>query len=247
MAFTPMVDVGLNVNNPHFLIMQGKITKVLNAKPPEILGMLEEAAGTRMYESKKEAALRTLARKQVKVDEIDRLLADEVEPALERLRRERGEYVAWQEALDRLDALRRFCAAHRWWLGTNGQKEAEAALLTARQRASELESEAAEKEAEAGAAAVELSELEAAAGGEGPALAAAANAPTPGRGVSLSHFYSIYTKICQTPACQWRQRLRQCNNLYSAKYLFRNAAPPVAQPAPGPPARPAPSPPPPPA
>lgn len=149
-------SVGLNVNNPHFLIMQGKITKVLNAKPPEILGMLEEAAGTRMYESKKEAALRTLARKQVKVDEIDRLLADEVEPALERLRRERGEYVAWQEALDRLDALRRFCAAHRWWLGTTGRKEAEAALLTARQRASELEGEAAEKEAEAGHAAVEL-------------------------------------------------------------------------------------------
>ena len=166
-------SVGLNVNNPHFLIMQGKITKVLNAKPPEILGMLEEAAGTRMYESKKEAALRTLARKQVKVDEIDRLLADEVQPALERLRRERGEYVAWQEALDRLDALRRFCAAHRWWLATTGKKTAEAALLTARQRASELESEAAEKEAEAGHAAVELSELEAAAGGEGPELAAA--------------------------------------------------------------------------
>ena len=27
---------------------QGRITKVLNMKPPEILGMIEEAAGTRM-------------------------------------------------------------------------------------------------------------------------------------------------------------------------------------------------------
>ena len=27
-------SVGLNVNNPHFLIMQGRITKVLNMKPP---------------------------------------------------------------------------------------------------------------------------------------------------------------------------------------------------------------------
>ena len=42
-------------------------------KPPEVLGMLEEAAGTRMYETKKEAALRTLEKKQVKVDEIDRV------------------------------------------------------------------------------------------------------------------------------------------------------------------------------
>lgn len=45
-------SVGLNVNNPHFLIMQGRITKVMNMKPPEILSMIEEAAGTRMYEYK---------------------------------------------------------------------------------------------------------------------------------------------------------------------------------------------------
>ncbi len=49
--------------------------QVLNMKPPEILGMLEEAAGTRMYESKKEAALRTLDKKQVKVEEINKVLA----------------------------------------------------------------------------------------------------------------------------------------------------------------------------
>lgn len=47
--------------------------QVLNMKPAEILGMLEEAAGTRMYESKKDAALRTLDRKQVKLDEIDKV------------------------------------------------------------------------------------------------------------------------------------------------------------------------------
>lgn len=47
--------------------------QVLNMKPPEILGMLEEAAGTRMYESKKEAALKTLEKKQVKVEEINKV------------------------------------------------------------------------------------------------------------------------------------------------------------------------------
>jgi structural maintenance of chromosome 2 len=36
--------------------------------------MLEEAAGTRMYENKKESALKTLEKKQTKVDEIDKLL-----------------------------------------------------------------------------------------------------------------------------------------------------------------------------
>lgn len=46
-------SVQLNVNNPNFLIMQGRITKVLNMKPQEILSMIEEAAGTSLYESKK--------------------------------------------------------------------------------------------------------------------------------------------------------------------------------------------------
>lgn len=47
--------------------------QVLNMKPPEILGMLEEAAGTRMYESKKDSALRTLEKKQIKVEEINKV------------------------------------------------------------------------------------------------------------------------------------------------------------------------------
>lgn len=45
--------------------MQGRITKVLNMKPPEILSMIEEAAGTRMFETKKQAALKTIEKKQV--------------------------------------------------------------------------------------------------------------------------------------------------------------------------------------
>ena len=41
-------SVQLNVNNPHFLIMQGRITKVLNMKPAEILSMLEEVRSSKV-------------------------------------------------------------------------------------------------------------------------------------------------------------------------------------------------------
>ena len=107
-------SVQLNVNNPHFLIMQGRITKVLNMKPIEILSMLEEAAGTRMYESKKEAALKTLDKKQTKVDEIDKLLEEEILPTIEKLRKERGEYMKWAAGNDALERLRRFCVAYEF-------------------------------------------------------------------------------------------------------------------------------------
>ena len=36
-------------------------------KPHEILGMIEEAAGTRMFENKKQAALKTIEKKSAKV------------------------------------------------------------------------------------------------------------------------------------------------------------------------------------
>ncbi|CAL0303430.1 unnamed protein product [Lupinus luteus] len=107
-------SVQLNVNNPHFLIMQGRITKVLNMKPPEILSMLEEAAGTRMYETKKEAALKTLEKKQSKVDEINKLLDQEILPALEKLRKERTQYMQWANGNAELDRLKRFCIAYEY-------------------------------------------------------------------------------------------------------------------------------------
>ena len=64
-------SVSLNVNNPHFLIMQGRITKVLNMKPPEILGMIEEAVGTMMFEHKKQQAQKTIEKKDAKLREIN--------------------------------------------------------------------------------------------------------------------------------------------------------------------------------
>jgi structural maintenance of chromosome 2 len=50
--------------------MQGRVTKVLNMKPPEILAMIEEAAGTRMFEDRKASAFRTMGKKEKKVEEI---------------------------------------------------------------------------------------------------------------------------------------------------------------------------------
>lgn len=39
-------------------------------KPQEILAMIEEAAGTRMFEERKEKALDTIAKKESKLTEI---------------------------------------------------------------------------------------------------------------------------------------------------------------------------------
>lgn len=107
-------SVSLNVNNPHFLIMQGRITKVINMKPQETLSMIEEAAGTRMYENKKAIALKTLEKKQNKVDEINRLLSEEITPTLEKLQKERANYMLWVSNNNEIERLQRFCIAYEY-------------------------------------------------------------------------------------------------------------------------------------
>ena len=150
-------SVSLNVNNPHFLIMQGRITKVLNMKPPEILGMIEEAAGTRMFEAKKKAALVTISKKQSKVDEIAHVLAEDITPTLERLRKERTEYLEWSKGNAEVERLRRLTVACLYvdleTTATAAAKAAEAALQDVTRSHEEVQR--AQQEAEAAAQLVE--------------------------------------------------------------------------------------------
>eukprot|EP00051_Salpingoeca_urceolata_P022933 m.381612 g.381612 ORF g.381612 m.381612 type:complete len:1209 (+) comp20043_c0_seq2:233-3859(+) len=105
-------SVQLNVNNPHFLIMQGRITKVLNMKPPEILSMIEEAAGTRMFETKKNAAIRTMLKKDAKIGEINEVLENEITPTLAKLRKERSSFLEFQKMTTETEHLSRYCTAY---------------------------------------------------------------------------------------------------------------------------------------
>ncbi|KAL1922238.1 uncharacterized protein VTP21DRAFT_9777 [Calcarisporiella thermophila] len=107
-------SVQLNINNPHFLIMQGRITKVLNMKPPEILGMIEEAAGTKMFEDRKNKAFATMAKKEKKVDEINSILTEEIGPKLDRLREEKREYLDYQKTESEMERLTRMAVAYEY-------------------------------------------------------------------------------------------------------------------------------------
>ncbi|XP_042145418.1 structural maintenance of chromosomes protein 2-like isoform X1 [Ixodes scapularis] len=116
-------SVQLNVNNPHFLIMQGRITKVLNMKPPEILSMIEEAAGTRMYESKKQVAQKTIEKKDAKIAELNNVLAEEITPTIEKLKEERQAYLAYTKVSRELDHLTKLYIAWQYVETENGSQQ----------------------------------------------------------------------------------------------------------------------------
>ena len=83
-------------------------------KPPEILAMIEEAAGTRMYEAKKQQALKTIEKKEEKIKEINDILSEEVTPTLNKLREERTQYLQYQKSERELEHLNRQYVAYRF-------------------------------------------------------------------------------------------------------------------------------------
>lgn len=135
-------SVGLNINNPNFLIMQGKITKVLNMKSVEILAMIEEAAGTRMFEDRRDKALKTMAKKEMKLQEITELLRDEIEPKLEKLRGEKRAFLDFQQTQNDLERLTRLVVAHDYVRYKEKLEQSAADLEGKKQRRKDLEDSA---------------------------------------------------------------------------------------------------------
>ncbi|XP_058973513.2 structural maintenance of chromosomes protein 2 [Pocillopora verrucosa] len=153
-------SVQLNVNNPHFLIMQGRITKVLNMKPPEILSMIEEAAGTRMYESKKLSAQRTIEKKDSKLQEIETILAEEITPTLTKLKEERASYLEYQKVMREVEHLSRLYIAHQFVMAEDVQKKAGVELENIKQENVKLKKRCEEIEGKVKELSAVISELE---------------------------------------------------------------------------------------
>lgn len=143
-------SVQLNINNPNFLIMQGRITKVLNMKAVEILAMIEEAAGTRMFEDRRDKALKTMAKKELKLQELRELLKDEIEPKLEKLRTEKRAFLDFQQTQNDLERLTRIVVAYDFSKFQEKLKQSAADLQDKKRRQKDLEAAATRMKSELG-------------------------------------------------------------------------------------------------
>jgi structural maintenance of chromosome 2 len=86
-------------------------------KAVEILSMIEEAAGTRMFEDRREKANKTMSKKELKLREIEELLKEEIEPKLEKLRSEKRAFLDFQQTQNDLERLTRLVVAHDYVRG----------------------------------------------------------------------------------------------------------------------------------
>jgi structural maintenance of chromosome 2 len=83
-------------------------------RPPEILGLIEEAAGTRMYEERKDKARKTMTKKEKRVQEITSLLDEEITPKLDKLRGEKRSFLEYQKRTTEIEKLARLLMSFEW-------------------------------------------------------------------------------------------------------------------------------------
>jgi len=113
--------------------------KVLNMKSTEILAMIEEAAGTRMFEDRRDKAFKTMAKKDKKVEEINDLLREEIEPKLEKLRSEKRAFLDFQQTQSDLERLTKLVVAHDYIKNKQRVQQSAADLQAKKQRVKWLE------------------------------------------------------------------------------------------------------------
>lgn len=119
-------------------------------KPVEILAMIEEAAGTRMFEDRKEKAHKTMTKKEMKVQEITELLREEIEPKLDKLRTEKRAFLDFQQTQSDLERLTRLVVAHDYVRNKEKLKHSANDLETKKQRALDLDESAKRLKSEIG-------------------------------------------------------------------------------------------------
>jgi len=108
-------SIQLNIDNPHFLVAQGKITKIINLKPDELVSMMEETAGTALYCDKKREAQKVIEKKETKLQEINELLSAEIEPQLDRLRQEKQQFMQYKQGEQQILSLNRKIKAYEFY------------------------------------------------------------------------------------------------------------------------------------
>ena len=129
-------------------------------RPQEILGMVEEAAGTRMFEERKDKAKKTMGKKEKRVDEITALLNEEIMPKLNTLREEKRSFLQYQKACTELERIGRVLRAWEWTEGRDRVQKKQADIEKKEKEASKIQEKREKAVGEIEAAENDVKEVE---------------------------------------------------------------------------------------
>ena len=99
-----LTSAGFSKANPYYIVPQGRITWLTNAKDNERLELLKEVAGTTLYEEHRKESLKLMEESELKREKIDEML-EFIEERIQELEEEKQDLVQFTE----LDKQKRAC------------------------------------------------------------------------------------------------------------------------------------------
>ncbi|KAK9462676.1 RecF/RecN/SMC [Lipomyces oligophaga] len=89
-------SAGFSRSNPYYIVPQGRVTALTNAKDAERLVLLKEVAGTQVYEQRRVDSLKVMTESNTKREKVDELL-ESLDERLNELEEEKEELKEFQE------------------------------------------------------------------------------------------------------------------------------------------------------
>ncbi|CCW69049.1 unnamed protein product [Phytomonas sp. Hart1] len=109
----------LNVDNPHFMVLQGTVHKLIDMRSQVLLSLIEEAVGTKAFDHRRRVAETLIRNKEKKMLEIDQNMETQIGPMLADMKADQEEYHRFLKASANLDVKRRFQLAFEFYERSN--------------------------------------------------------------------------------------------------------------------------------
>ncbi|RNE99047.1 putative structural maintenance of chromosome (SMC) [Trypanosoma rangeli] len=107
-------SISLNVDNPHFMVLQGTVHKLIGMRSQDILSLIEEAVGTKAFDHRRRTAENLIRSKEKKMEEIDNNIETQIGPMLLAMKADQDEYERFVQMSEGIEEKRRFRVAFEY-------------------------------------------------------------------------------------------------------------------------------------
>lgn len=105
-------SISLNVDNPHFMVLQGTVHKLIGMRSMDMLSLIEEAVGTKAFDHRRRTAETLIRNKERKIQEIDENISTQIGPMLEAMKSDQEAYRRYIQLAQGLEEMRDFRRAY---------------------------------------------------------------------------------------------------------------------------------------
>lgn len=107
-------SISLNVDNPHFMVLQGTVHKLIGMRSQDILSLIEEAVGTKAFDHRRRTAENLIRSKEKKMEEIDNNIETQIGPMLRAMKADQDEYERFVQMNEGIEEKKRFRVAFEY-------------------------------------------------------------------------------------------------------------------------------------